>query len=170
MRIAFAGNKAAIILLPFFLSACAPPAVKLLTVGGVNLDAPADQVYRGGRTYMTFSAHGTQVEYLGKDGSTELWYPGNTVLVPGKWKLQANDPVTTHYGDSICYLYPSNSYNPIDHTFGGKWECEPARYHSTRVVDIVAGDPFGLSKRQSVPYILPRERTDLATLLARLKR
>ena len=43
-----------------------------------------------GRTNMTSDpGHGTQVEYLQSGGGAFLWYPGNKIVLPGHWKMDA---------------------------------------------------------------------------------
>src|SRR6266849_10942054 len=40
------------------------------------------------QTRMSFGpGHGTQVSYIHPDGAIFLWYPGNAVIVPGKWQI-----------------------------------------------------------------------------------
>ncbi len=144
------------------LAGCAP----LVGVNANSTTPPspkAKQRLQGGTTNMTFSAHGTQVEFLGKDGRTALWYPGNSVVLPGRWKLVGAD-VTTNFEDNICFMYGSNTYNPLTMQSGG-WECEGVATYDGGIVDRVAGDPFGLGKRGAVPFVLPRQRTTFADLL-----
>ncbi|WP_448951549.1 hypothetical protein [Labrys neptuniae] len=144
---------------------CAP-------VTGVNANSttpPSPQTkqrFQGGTTTMTYSAHGTQVEFLSKDGRTALWYPGNAVVLHGRWRLVGADP-TTGFQDNICFQYGANTYNPLTLHYGGGWECEGIALYQGHIVERVAGDPFGLGKREGVPYVLPRQRTTFAELLKR---
>lgn len=119
-----------------------------------------------GKTRMTYSSgHGTQVEYVAPDGRSFLWYPGNRTVLPGRWKLDidADDPDDI----SLCQLYPSSSYNPVTHTYGGSWECEDARRSLSRTKETLNGDPFGLARRRKPPFVLSREQTSFAELLRR---
>ena len=69
------------------------------------------------RTMMTYDpGHGTQVEYFDGSGRNYLWYPGNTGVVPGRWKLE---------GGNLCFRYGANTYNPQTNQSGGNWECQP---------------------------------------------
>lgn len=107
-------------------------------------------------TVMTYSSsHGTQVEYLGSNGMSYLWYPGNRVVLPAPWKVE---------NGQMCYRYGKRTYNPVTKTKGGKWECRPVAISKQSVVDSARGDIFGLSKRKSVPFILTRARTTLSKL------
>ncbi|WP_448146631.1 hypothetical protein [Labrys miyagiensis] len=145
------------------LAGCAPHA-------GMNADTatpPSPQTrqrFQGGTTNMTFSAHGTQVEFVSKDGRTALWYPGNGVILHGRWKLAGGDALTG-FGDRICFQYGSNTYNPLTMQSGGGWECESIATYEGHVVERTAGDPFGLDKRGPVPFVLPPQRTTFAELL-----
>ena len=72
-----------------------------------------------GRTIVYYDrGHGTQVEYYDKSGSY-LWYPGNTVILPGAWKVSAEAVPGGH----ICFRYPTSSLNPVTGVKGWDWEC-----------------------------------------------
>src|ERR1051325_4937627 len=61
------------------------------------------------KTRVTFMPeHGTQVTYMGRDGAVFLWYPGNRVLVPGRWTIEAcpNQPGAAR----LCFQYGANTY------------------------------------------------------------
>lgn len=116
----------------------------------------------GGRTNVTFSpSHGTQVEYLSRNGGAFLWYPGNATVVRGRWKLS---PSPYGAGSDICFAYQVNSYNPAMGESGGHWECEPTRIYERNMVDSAGGDLFGLGTRDEVPFQLRPERTTLQAL------
>ena len=151
--------------LSVFLAGCAP----LMGVDANNTTPPSPETkkkFQGGTTNMTFSAHGTQVEFLSRDGRTALWYPGNSVVLHGRWRLVGADAATGSR-DNICFQYGSNTYNPITLHSGGGWECESIALYQGHVVERVAGDPFGLDKREGVPFTLPGQRTSFAELLKR---
>ena len=117
------------------------------------------------KTHMSFSAgHGTQISYLGSDGIEALWYPGNARMVRGKWRIveHANEPAGG-YAD-ICFLYPTNGYNPVTRKWGGDWECRPAHVYARSIIDRSDGDVFGLANRGAVPFTLSRERTTIDDL------
>ena len=147
------------------LAGCAP----IVGVNGNSTTPPSAQTkqrFQGGTTNMTFSAHGTQVEFLSRDGRTALWYPGNSVVLHGRWRLVGSD-LTTGFQDNICFMYGANTYNPLTLQYGGQWECEGISTYAGEIVDRVTGDPFGLDKRAAVPFVLPGERTTFAALLKR---
>ena len=67
-------------------------------------------------------------------------------------------------GDTICFDYQANSYNPMTGARGGQWECEPLAVYQGHVVDTARGDPFGLGRATQVPFDLSPERTTLDAL------
>ena len=96
--------------------------------------------------------HGTQIEYLSADGTTDLWYPTNGRTVPGYWKVIDFAPGLP----GICFLYGSNTYNPVTREGGGAWECDsPLKEYLSRVTQLIDGDPFRLATGK-VPFVLPR--------------
>lgn len=110
-------------------------------------------------TVMHYSrGHGTQVEYLGSNGMSYLWYPGNRAVLSAPWKYQKNQ---------ICYRYGKRTYNPVTREPGGRWECQPIATSKQSTVETAKGDVFGLSKRRAVPFVLPKARTTLSTLAGR---
>jgi len=119
------------------------------------------------QTRMSFGpGHGTQVSYMHPDGAIFLWYPGNAVIVPGKWQIvpRTTTAQPAEESASICFQYGSNTYNPVTGQFGGKWECRPADVFDRSTVDRAEGDVFALATRTAVPFRLARERTTIAEL------
>ena len=117
------------------------------------------------RTNMSFDpGHGTQVEYLQAGGATFLWYPGNSIVLPGHWKM---DGGTQQHPAEICFRYGPNTYNPVTHVYGDKWECEGAALYAALVTEQAKGDVFGLAGRASVPFALPAGRTTIEQLAKR---
>lgn len=119
-------------------------------------------------TMMTYDpGHGTQVEYIAKNGKTYLLYPGNAKIVKGQWKLDrtANPNVF-----NLCFRYPSNSYNPVTKQAGGGWDCQPAGFYLMGVRDHLQGDVLGLSKSAQVPFVLEKRKTKLSDLMRKLKK
>ncbi len=113
------------------------------------------------KTYYFYGpGHGSQVEYYDAKGRNWLWYPGNRIVLPGRWKAE---------GDRLCFKYTPNSYNPMTGASGSNWECTTASGFEKEVKDVVAGDVFGLAKRGNVPFSLPRGKTSIKALLARVK-
>ncbi len=70
--------------------------------------------------------------------------------------------------DKICFRYGTNTYNPETGLRGGSWECQPLSHYRKYIVGKVQGDPFGLSTRGIVPFVLSRNRTTFDELYARL--
>lgn len=113
-----------------------------------------------GSTNMTFdSGHGTQVEYLAANGGAHLWYPGNSVILHGQWKKQ---------GASYCFKYGPNTYNPVTHVYGDKWECEPNSVYTSGLVEQARGDPLHLARRSAAPFPLPHNRVTLEQLASKV--
>lgn len=113
------------------------------------------------KTYYFYGpGHGSQVEYYDAKGRSWLWYPGNDIVLPGHWKAD---------GDSLCFKYTPNSYNPVTGANGATWECTSMASFDKQVRDVAAGDVFGLAKRAKVPFSLPRGKTSIPALLGRMK-
>ncbi len=112
-----------------------------------------------GMTTMHYDAgHGTQVEYIDRNGKSYLWYPGNRIILMAPWRQTLN---------SMCYRYGPDTYNPITRQPGGKWKCIQLRLIRRGIVDQAAGDVFGLARKTSVPFVLPRTKTSIEKLLRR---
>src|SRR5262245_18608238 len=64
------------------------------------------------KTRVSFTqGHGTQVSYTHLDGTNFLWYPVNTIILPGKWRLEprAAPAQPSKERTNICFSYPSDS-------------------------------------------------------------
>ena len=115
----------------------------------------------GGYTHMTASpAHGTQVEYVTTDGKTFLWYPGNSVILEGRWKQE---------GSQICFAYGENTYNPATGHQGGGWECTGLRGYVSGITERMQGDVLRLQGRTRAPFELSKQQTNLTDLIARVR-
>lgn len=114
----------------------------------------------GNYTYMTRSpGHGTQVEYMSSAGQTYLWYPGNRVILEGRWKREGSD---------VCVAYGENTYNPVTGSSGGAWECSPYRGFVAGISERMRGDVLGLAGRRGVPFKLSRDTTTLERLMSKV--
>ena len=114
------------------------------------------------KTRVSFGpGHGTQVSYMRGDGAVFLWYPGNRVVLRGRWRTD---------GRTICFRYGPNTYNPVTGRAGAEWECRPSDVFARTTVDRVAGDVFGLARRNAVPFVLAPDRTTIADLKRRGQR
>lgn len=117
--------------------------------------------YKGYTVIFFDRQHGTQVEYFGAN-NVSLWYPGNTVIVNGGWKL-AEKPA----GQSeICFKYQTTSYNPVTGKRGGSWECRKVSDNQAGIRHRIVGDPFELQSGQ-VPFIFERRKRMSLRALAR---
>jgi hypothetical protein len=130
------------------------------------------RAYIANHTRMTSDqGHGTQVEYNAPDGMSYLWYPGNRVAVLGRWKVEEGlAPDQVHHFVHLCYLYSVLTYDPVDNSRGGKWECIPAWYAMIRTKERIPGNPFRLGNSVKIPFILSPQETNLAKLLAQARR
>lgn len=89
-------------------------------------------------------SHGNQIEYFAPDGKCYLWYPGNKRALPGHWRME---------GDNICFLFGSNTYNPVTGEIGGNWDKRPFNHFAKTVARTADGDVHGLATGQ-VPHSL----------------
>ncbi|AEV37585.1 hypothetical protein PSE_3077 [Pseudovibrio sp. FO-BEG1] len=96
--------------------------------------------------------HGTQYEYFAPNGRTYLVYPGNKYVLPGFWKIEQKKSSTR-----ICFLYPSNSYNPVTREYGGDWECQRGTSYLLRRNEVRKGDLLRLAKTTKLPKVLPKK-------------
>lgn len=117
------------------------------------------------KTHMSFSrGHGTQVSFMHPDGLEFLWYPGNSVIVQGKWELRSTQTESARDHTDLCFQYGANTYNPVTKQWGGRWECRPAAIVARTTIERAPGDVFGLARRPAVPFVLSRERTTIKEL------
>ena len=124
------------------------------------------------KTRISFmQGHGTQVSYTHPDGAIFLWYPGNAVVVTGKWQVASRTTPSQPPREyaAICFQYGSNTYNPVTRQFGGNWQCMPADVLYRLTVDHSDGDVFGLRTRTAVPFRLSPERTTIADLMKQIR-
>lgn len=153
--------------------------------------AEARKHYAGFTVKSYDTSHGTQVEYMSPDGRCYLWYPGNTRVLPCKWKI-AKKPKKVWPGQNdktinvthVCYSYPENSRNPVTGHRGSAWQCSqavvptihadgtvtmgiPAGF-APSTVDKVNGDPFGLARRSAVPFVMEKKTYSFSELKAGL--
>ncbi|KQP23787.1 hypothetical protein ASF27_13470 [Methylobacterium sp. Leaf102] len=121
--------------------------------------------------------HGTQVEFATKDGKVYLWYPGNDVILEGRWKPE---PFATEFMEKgrlvrrleqsrICFSYPAASFNPATRKSGGGWECTSFEAYRPGVKEWKDGDILSLRGRKDAPFVLPAERTTLDSLRSRIR-
>jgi hypothetical protein len=145
-------------------------------------DPPLDEAkaYFSGFTTRTYSfSHGTQISYNAPDGRTYLWYPGNSVVLPGLWYVLEEKPIRAagiEYDqpvvlprNSICFAYGPNTYNPVTR-LGGGLECMRTTLFQERIGERQAGDVFGLATRQLVPFILSKSPTSIDALMLQARR
>lgn len=129
-------------------------------------------------TYLSYSGiHGTQVEYASKDGRVFLWYPGNKVILAGKWEpkqifveyYEQGNLIKRFEFSQICFQYGDNTYNPATGHAGGGFECQSFAPFRERMDEGRRGDVFRLRGRIAVPFALTKERTSLEALRAKMR-
>ncbi|MBY0337671.1 MAG: hypothetical protein K2X11_13715 [Acetobacteraceae bacterium] len=155
------------------LTGCAPAAMHVTVVERRPLMTAAEaQAFFADRTRMSFMPiHGTQVAYTAPDGRVFLWYPGNGVILPGRWGIAEGASVHPWAGippgtQFVCFQYGPNTFNPATGAVGGQPQCQQVDIFRRWQVEDAPGDVFGLSRRATPPFVLPRERTSLAVLAA----
>lgn len=96
-----------------------------------------------GQTYLTFSRpHGFQITYFADASTSWLWYPGNRVALPAKWRSTRAE---------VCFTYGKNTFNPVLGQSGGKEVCRPVAQSQRTLVAKLPGDKYNLATA-SVPY------------------
>ena len=100
-----------------------------------------------GKTLLFYeNSHGNQIEFLDHNGHCYLWYPGNSIVLVGRWR-------TDGYG--IYFKYGMNTFNPVTGLFGGRWQMCPIGAWSVSIVESVAGDVLDIKRR--IPFVLKRD-------------
>lgn len=146
-----AGGATALALLALtFLSGCGgvgyEPTSRLATDEATAMKAAmatqeAGSAYLSGTTALSMSpGYGTQVEYLAPDGRSFLWFPGQIRTTPGHWRVDRDGTGQPR----MCFLYGADSYDPVQQTYGGNWECAALGQYFGHLMQLAKGDPFGL--------------------------
>lgn len=107
---------------------------------------------RAGVTYATADyLYGVQIEYFAADGTSYLWFRGNSAPLRGEWKIQGSN-----FNPDLCFKYGANTRDAVTGTRGGSWQCGRLRNGAENVVSFIEGDPFGLSKGKQLATDLRR--------------
>lgn len=149
-----------------------PASMRLIVDAVIGMTEDEARANLADRTRNVHDAgHGTQINYTSADGRSFLWYPGNSVILPGAWKVE-------RYGGwiwgtrqdivHVCYRYGPNTFNPVTGSQGAEWNCSHAALSLRRTRESAAGDVLGLARRSNVPFALSREPTSLQQLAARI--
>ena len=114
--------------------------------------------------------HGNQIAYHSADKKAYLWYPGNSRIVVGEWKVKHGSryrsiQVKTTKGlmnrkfaaPLICYRYGKNTVDPTMTKLVGEWSCGSFTLSQDLTVEDHIGDIFKLSQRLFVPFVLTGE-------------
>ncbi|MHC5652924.1 hypothetical protein [Stappia sp.] len=101
-------------------------------------DAPEAMSDRTSVSYMP--GHGTQISYTSADGRSWLWYPGNSRILEGRWKLDDSKDYL-----QVCYDYGAGTRNPTMKKAGSSTQC--GNFHNQEIftLDTKRGDVFGLA-------------------------
>ena len=125
----------------------------VLKIPEPQTQSDAEKVYAGYTLVYYGSSHGTQVEYYLETGVSFLWYPGNTVILRGDWKVERG----SNRQNNLCHRYPTNSYNPVTKVRGGNWECSNLAVQQNDIQNRIVGDPFDL-RSGKVPFVFERRK------------
>lgn len=135
---------------PYWLVVDAAAAKRMkLVFSTAKTDYTDKEIYSlfGNKTIHTRrQGHGNQIEYADANGKAYLWYPGNSIILEGEWRIQGPE--------SICYRYPEGTFNPETGQEGGEFVCERIQGMGPRMVEVWDGDVYGLSKLKMPPAVL----------------
>lgn len=135
------------------LAACESPYVSYPAVKALADTEGAPARFLADTTVHTFDPyHLNQYEYLAPDGTTALLYPGNIAPVRGYWQVRGKG----EFDAKMCFLYGPNTYNPVTHERGGRWECDDLTDYLYRAEEIYDGDVFGTRSITYFPAPFPR--------------
>ncbi|HEX2553265.1 MAG TPA: hypothetical protein VHL98_06170 [Microvirga sp.] len=126
----------------------------------------AKSIFVGKTRVISASNFGSQVAYMAPDGMVYLWFPGNQFVLPGKWTFEPGSFLFETWVN-LCFQYGPGTVNAWSRRNTGK-ECSPADTRARLIQDSAEGDVFGLSRKSEVPFVLPRERTNIREIKARL--
>jgi hypothetical protein len=141
-----------------------------------DVTAAQARAFLADKTRLSFSSqHGPQVAYARPDGAIFLWYPGNAVVLQGRWEVRENVTDYVRAGQvlrslksaDVCFQYGANTYNPATGQRGGGFNCMPLRALQLVHREALPGDVFGLARHPAPPFVLGREAVTLAALRAR---
>lgn len=142
--------------------------------GPTYMSAEAARAFFVDRTRVTSAGHlGSQISYMAPDGTAYLWFPGNAVILRGRWTMRNTGGYAAYAGRpvarmSVCFDYGPGSVNAFD---GGAGErCIPADPLARLTRERADGDVFGLQQRREAPFVLPPKATTIAEVRARLGR
>jgi hypothetical protein len=120
-----------------------------------------------GRTrVISASSYGSQVAYMAPDGMVYLWFPGNRVILPGRWTFERGSFLFENWVN-LCFQYGPGTVNAWTRRDTGK-ECSPAEARARLIQDSAEGDVFGLSRKSEVPFVLPSKPTNIREIKERL--
>ncbi|RHX86632.1 hypothetical protein [Leptospira stimsonii] len=110
-------------------------------------DSEVDSIVED-RTLRLFDvSHGNQIVFFSLDGRTFLWYPGQTTMINGYWKVIKNRLLCLYYTDQIL---PSTT-EPND-----DWNCFPLHLYKSNIQESASGNRYDLAWNGKTPFILLR--------------
>jgi len=89
--------------------------------------------------YFYEDEHGNQIEYLSSDGNAYLWYPGNSIILKGKWAVIENQ--------LIAFSFQQGTYNPVTNEKMDSWSFRELEFFVETINGKREGDVFKLSQR-----------------------
>ena len=125
----------------------------------------AGKAFLSGTTVLSIDPrYGSQIEHLAADGKSYLWFPGQIRTTPGHWRVTGDSSGSPR----MCFLYGANSYDPVEKTYGGAWECASLELYLGHLMQLAKGDPFGLHDG-SAPFPMPKPPQALDMIDAQAK-
>ena len=104
--------------------------------------------------------HGTQVEYYAASGYAYLWYPGNNRLIISSFREDLS-------AGEVCFSYRGDIYNPATDEYAYRDWCHDLDEFWAGVRESIVGDPFELSTRERVPFVIDWTATTFQSLQER---
>ena len=114
---------------------------------------------------------GSQISYTSPDGASYLWFPGNEVVLQGRWTLEAAGRYVVSLGRpvesvNVCFQYGPNTRNAC--TGRSSSPCIPADVLKRMTEERVEGDIFGLSRRNQAPFRMTPAQVTFADIKRRI--
>jgi hypothetical protein len=152
---------------------------------GNYADVDTVKAFMTDRTKTTWSiGYGLQVAYTAPDGRVFLWYPGNSVILQGEWKVELANALTggvvvIEDGEQsvfrpiesaqVCFKYGVNTVDAVSRSPGGRFSCQGFGYFKGVNRENRKGDVFGLMTRSQAPFVLSKDEDKIANLLKKMK-
>ncbi len=101
----------------------------------------------GQTLHFSDEGHSNQIEYLAPDGNAYLWYPGNRIILKGKWAV-IEDRL-------IAFSFQEGTYNYLTKERMDRWDYRPLEFFVDTIQARREGDVFDL--RKGLPRVLIKD-------------